>query len=389
MVAKPIRLTAAIFLAFTVAGLVFLQSASGVLTRKQPAMSVQLFSLNGLAQAQLASRQFQAEIADQDDIAPSAKLAADAAKRAFALEPLTPKTHAILAIAEDDFVKQNSILDAALTINRRDLLLQGLILKAEIDQRDYRGSLATLDRILRVHPEQSATFFPLLVQVLERDAALPEIASLLDGNSNWHASFLGHAARQTSALPNLAKLRMQNKSADPEIDRHLINGLAAGGQTDLSFRIYNAAVSNRTAPYGAGRLDWITEFPPFDWQLQNEAGFRAQPSRNGNELEIFVRDGKGGIVAQRRLAAPSGDLSLSFSHSLQPENQIKDARLLISCPGDKEPFYDRSLSPGKNSFELGNLLDRCKFIDLALYVRVWTGSPKLQGNIGQLQLTAR
>lgn len=387
MVAKPVRLTIAIIIGLTIAALVFLQSVSSVLTRKQPALAVQFFPINGLAQEQLASSMFLTTVTGETDIVPSAKQALDRAMKAFALEPLTPKAYALAALAENDVARKRAILDAALALNRRDLLLQGQILEADIARRDYEGTLASMDRILRVHPQQGATFFPLLVQVLERDEALPELKSLLSGESTWHASFLSFAAGQPRALPNLANLRLQNRGAAPEIDRNLILGLSKGGETDLSYRIYQRAIAGRGDAANIGQLDWATDFPPFDWQYQNEAGLRAQPSRAGDELEIFVRDGQGGILAERRLPAPEGNAVLRFSHSLEPKKQVGDARLSLRCPGDEEPFFERALNPGINSFALGNVRAKCPFVDLAIYARVWTGRETLQGNIGPLQIT--
>lgn len=389
MIVRPIRLIAATIIAIVIAGLVFLQSASSALTRKQPESAVQLLPINGLAREQLANRQFISEIAKADDIVPSAERAVDVAKRAFADEPLTPNAHTILAIAEEDVIKRRAVLDASLALNRRSLLLQGQMLEAEIAQKDYEGSLATLDRILRVHPSQGATFFPLLLQVLEREEALPELASILDGKGPWHENFLTFAARESNALPNLAKLRLQREAANPAIDRNLIRGLAKGGETGLSHQIYSAAISAKRPQAGAGTVDWASDFPPFDWKFENEAGFRAQPSLSGNALEIFVRSGKGGVVARRWLAAPSGDAILSFSHSLLPQNQLKDARVLVSCADAEEPFFDRSLTPGTNRFALGPLRSRCEFVELAFHIRVWTGKPTVQGTIEQLQLTAK
>lgn len=392
MVARPARLIGAIVIGLVLASLAALQSASSVLTRPQPAMAVRLLPINGPAWEQLANQQFVAGVASQDDILPSAKHAAPTAMRAFKYEPLTSKAHAIVAIAQGnqgDGAGRRALLDAAIRLDRRDLLLQGQNLEDRIARKDYAGALDAMDIILRVHSAQHATFFKILTQVLTQDAALPEMARILEGDARWHQAFIGYASRDRAALPNLSKLRLQRQQTNPEIDRNLISGLSAMGEMEQAYRIYNVATGTGAQSAAGGSIDWSSKFPPFDWQLEDQPGFRAQPSRSGKQLEIFVRSGKGGLIAQRTLPVPAGNISLILTHNVVPANQVKNVRITVGCTGSDAPFFDQALSPGKNHFRLGKVGARCQFINLVIHARAWSGRPNLEGTIDPLQISAR
>ena len=378
---KILRLICAVVVSLTLATLLLLQSFSSVLMRKNPALAVQLMPINGLAQEQLATRQFMGGVKEAADIVPSARNAAATAQSAFFNDPLSPKAHAVMALAEGDPAKKQRILEAATRLNRRDLLLQGLVLEGQVERKDYPGTLETLDVIMRVHPEQKANFFPILTQALADGDALPALTSILERGAEWQEEFLKYAASKPDALANLAKLRLLQEEVDPAIDERLIRGLVAAGSVNQAYQIYQKAAGGSQEA-----TQWHDAFPPFDWRLENQAAFRAQPAPNSNSLELFVRSGKGGVVAEKLIKNPSSRFTVTVAHSIQPAAQIKDVRLRFGCAPSEEPFYEREFRIRTDKFTVPAVPSACEFIKITIYARSWSGSSSIRGSIDRLEI---
>ena len=392
MAMRPGRLLIAALLGITLAVLLALQSASSVLMPRFPAMAARLMPVNGLALEQAASQRFIGAIKEEADIVPSAQAALPLARKALEHDPLAPKAIAIMAFAEGDPQRKRALLAAGDGLNRRDLMLQGLILETQVADRDYAATLETLDKILRVHPEQTQVFFPILTDALGDPAAARELGALLDNSSPWHEQFLRVAASDKAALPNLAKLRMERDTVDPEIDQRLIAGLVKGGNVAEAYRVYRKASGTPdSASNGAanGRLGWELRFAPFDWRMANDAGFRAQPALGDTALDVFVRSGKGGVLAERLVPLPQGPAVIVLSHSLEPKAQVKDVRLQIGCPGDDTPVLDQPLRIQTMRIPVPQLGQRCDFLRLAIYGRSWSGRSSIRGEITRLSLEKR
>ncbi len=386
MVQHPVKLVLATLGGLALAGLALVQAGSSVLTPKNPQLAAQLLPINGLALEQAATRQFMAGVETEEDIVPAAKAAVPVAARAFAHDPLSPKSLALMAFAEDDPAAKQQLLTGATRLNRRDLLLQGLVLDGQVAAKDYGAALQTLDYILRVHPEQTSAFFPILTEALKDDSAAAELGGLLDNSSPWHANFLNFASGERDALPNLAKLRLARGDVSRDVDQRLISGLVAGGRIDLAHDVYVKAAGEAGAADPGSRLGWGSGFPPFDWRLADDAGFRAQPAIGDLALEIFVRSGKGGVLAERLVKAPATGSLIKLSHSIAPAAQVKDVRLQLSCPGDDEPTLDRPLRIQPMRIALPDLSGRCEFVKLAIYGRSWSGRANIRGDINQLEI---
>ncbi|MFZ1742047.1 MAG: hypothetical protein WAT93_04290 [Pontixanthobacter sp.] len=380
----------AVFVAIVIAVAAFLQAASSVLYIKRSELAVQLFPPNGLAREQATSQQFFTGIKTEADIAPSARQVGSAALDAYARDPLTPKAQAILAIAANSAKHKSDILHAAMWLNRRDLLLQGLVLEEQVKARDYRASLATLDTILRVHPEQSANFFPILTKALAEEAAIPALSKILDRSSEWHDRFLLAASRDPTSLVNLARLRLSREKIDPELDQRLISGLVAIGHVDLAHRIYQKATGRETSAIKIRGSDgWSTGFKPFDWALADEAGFRAQPAENPAELQVFVRSGKGGKLVERVITATAVPLLVKIEHTLTPANQVKDVQLRASCPGAEQPYFEQVFRISEMAIQIPPSPSQCKFISISIYARAWSGGGSIRGNIRKFEIVAK
>lgn len=385
-IAEPVRFTAALAFGLVLSGVLFLQTLSSFSSLKAPQVAAMLPIQNGLSQEQLAARTLMGGVETQDDVVPSAQAASSLALAAFRSEPLTPKAHAILALAESNAENRARILAAATRINRRDLLLQGLILEEQVKAGDYSGSLGTLDRLLKVHTEQEAALFPVLMRALEQQAALPVLGEILDGSAGWHNDFLDFAVRKPDALSALADLRERADVGSDEFERRLIAGLAQNNRTDRAYRLFQISSGKQAASGGAGPIDWASDFAPFDWKLADDRGLRAQESRREGQLDIYVRSGEGGLIAERLIRTPSGRFGVKIGHRIMPADQIPDVRLQLRCAGSGTPFFDERFVRGVKVFEVGAAPAGCGFMSIGIQARAWSGRSALRGTVDQLEI---
>lgn len=380
------RFTTASVFALGLAFVLGAQALSSVSTRSAPGLAVSAFPLNGLAREQLAFETFTAGVSAEEDTFAAARSASGMALDAVRSDPLAPKAHAILALAAAEPASRQAILAAATRLNRRELSLQGLALQEHIAAEDYSGSIETLDQILRVHPEYSREFFPVLAQALGQEETIPLFAEMLDNSSPWHARFLNFAVGQREILPNLAVLRPQIEVESETFDRRLIAGLAGLGDVAGAEVLYQGLTGDQGGLVSQGVLDWSAAYPPFDWRLVDEAGFRAQQSPDGSQLELSVRPGKGGVIAARLLGAPSGPFEVTIDHRIAPADQMRDVRLQLSCVGVATPFYDERFSRGEGGFEVQAPPEDCAYMIIAINARAWSGRSVLSGTIEQIRI---
>lgn len=401
---KAIKLLLALVLAVPLAALSGAHGLSSASLRNAPDLSATVFPINGLALEKVAYRnfvggvteslagpddtelksnepetdvttQFEAGTLDLQDFA---QRASQAAREALMLEPLTAKTHAILALSETDLQDKRRLVALASRLNRRELALQGLVLQQRLDDNDYAGTINTLDQILRVHPERKAEFFPLLVNALAQSATKPAFTSLLSEPLPWRDSFLDAAVGDPRVLENLADIRPRIALDNLAFDQRLIAGLADQGSLASAERMYRFVAN----PEQSGSQDraeaWRSAYPPFDWKLADTAEMRAQPSKNLERLELSIEPGNGGILASRILAPPNAPFEIRIGHQIEPASQVKDFRLQLSCWGQSSPFFAEPFAEGKRVFKIDSR-PGCEFIELAIIARAWTGSRPLNG----------
>ena len=385
-VARPVRLGVSITLGLVLAAALGAQSAGIALTKKAPDTAIAAFPLNGLAYENIASAVFLATTEATGSPEEGAKAARPWALEAYRLEPLVPKAHAILALAEDDPEKRRQILDAALALNRREPRLQAVVLQQQVADADYPAAIASLDRILRVKPSQYNELFPVLINVFAQEGAIDEFAKILDGSSEWHGRFFRFAARQPAALRNLAELRGQMSFDDEVTDQTLLRSLVGEGDVATAYSLYQR-LADADATGAAG--EWSNDYPPFDWSLTDEAGLRAQPSLGGKELEISVKPGKGGVVARRIMKAPERPSSIIVKHSIDSQQALQDIDVVVKCAGQSSAILEANLVRQGNGYRINNLPSDCAFIEIAIAARAWSGRSALNENIEAVDVVQR
>lgn len=385
-VARPVRLGVSITLGLVLAAALGAQSAGIALTKKAPDTAIAAFPLNGLAYENIASAIFLATTEATGSPEEGAKAARSWALEAYRLEPLVPKAHAILALAEEDPEKRKQILDAALALNRREPRLQAVVLQQQVADADYPAAIASLDRILRVKPSQYNELFPVLINVFAQEGAINEFAKILDGSSEWHGRFFRFAASQPSALRNLAELRDQMSFDDEVIDQTLLRNLVREGDIVTAYSLYQK-ITDTGASDVVGA--WSNDYPPFDWSLTDLAGLRAQPSLTGKELEISVKPGKGGAVARRLMKAPERPFSIIVKHSIDSQQALQDIDVVVKCAGQSGAIFEANLVRQGNGYRIDNLPSDCAFIEIAIAARAWSGRSALNENIEAVDVVQR
>lgn len=379
--------------AFGVAGAILaivlaLQALSGMATRSNPQIAVALNGLNGLAREQLAARRFGDAATSTDEIPDAAASSRPVAIAAYRSDPLAPKALMIAALSAPDEASKARILSAATQLNRRDLSLQGLVMEQRLADEDYAGVVDTLDQILRVHPEYSSEFFPVLEEALVRPGTEAVFEALIDGSSAWHERFLARAVRGADARVALAAIRPSITVADDGFDRRLIAGLAQQGEFERAQALYeflSADEDGNVSDLGT-RFAWEGQYPPFDWELVSRRDIRAQESLDNEALELFVRPGQGGVVARRYIGAL--DQRLQITTSLDASRTVLPGRVRLSvfCSSDPEPIASLDLVKGANALEVPPASEGCVSWRLEIYARTFRDEPTLRAELDPLEL---
>ena len=354
------------------------QTASLVLERKSPEIALQLDPENGKAIGRLALQDFSLRVAEGAAPEAAASSVAPMARQALRYEPLQPSAHAILALAAKSRDGRKRILEPALKLNRRSATLLGTSLQEELADENIAGVIATLDIILRVHPEMSKEFFPVLAGALTDDQSLPVFEQVFASRPPWQDSFLTTASGVPAAVNNVAELRRRVSIESKSLDALLVSRLAAAGELDSAQKHYDfleKRFPRSTDP--ALRSD----YPPIDWKLADSREKRAQLSRDGTAIEMFVRAGAGGIVMERIFPAKGSSVLVTIKHDIQPSTQLENVRLQAKCAGATELLIAQNFAEqsGTASFEVP--ASTCDFVNVAIYARVPSVSPALRGSI--------
>jgi hypothetical protein len=309
------------------------------------------------------------------------RLAAEALRH----EPLLPKAHAILALSQSEPSRQARIVELASHLDRRELALQGLVLGSKVEARDYDGMIAVIDQILRVNPERGTEFFPVLTTALRQKATIPSFRELLVKPLPWKDGFLMQAVQDPIAAKNFVIIRQSVAIGTPDFNRSLIATLVSNGDVVTAESLYLQLTKQRAVGKGGG---WSSDFPPFDWTFADEAGMRAQPDREGDNLEFSVDPGEGGALASRLFSRPRTPFLLQAKPNLAAGSSAKDLKIKLFCLGDADPFLEASFADRLDAFVVREV-PKCDYITLALSGRAWSGSAPLNGSFSRVTISPR
>ena len=374
--------------AFGIAAIVFaalsgLQAASMVFQRTAPTIALQANPGNGQALGRLAQSQFSADVAEGKTPEDAAARWVQAAQMAIRNEPLNPRAHAILAWAAETSKERQRILTASLDLNRRSSALQALSLQERTKAGDVDGSIETLDQVLRVHPETSEQFFPVLTQALTQEGSLVTFERILSRNPPWQDNFLLFASRTENAVVNAAKLRRTVTVDNVALDNTIIERLVGSKSWSHAFEHY-AFLTNRSLDQS--QAEFRSEFPPIEWKFADKRGMRAQLANDGQGIELYLKSGEGGVMMQRLVRSDQTQLKIAIEHDISPRLHWPNMGLRVKCAGSSDILFDQKFPDDVARFAPQISTSGCQYLEVALYARVYTGSPAMRGDVTRFSI---
>jgi hypothetical protein len=246
--------------------------------------------------------------------------------------------------------------------------------------------IAVIDQILRVNPERGTEFFPVLTTALRQKATVPAFRELLMRPLPWKDAFLMQAVQNPVAARNLFIIRQSVAIGTPDFNRSLVATLVSNGDIVTAESLYLQLMGQR-AP-GQGPTVWSSDLPPFDWTFADEAGMRAQPDREGRNLEFSVDPGEGGVLASRLLSRPRTPFIVQAKPNLAAGSAAKDLKIKLFCLGNADPFLEVSFADSLDAFVVPEA-PKCDYITLAVSGRAWSGSAPLNGSFSRMTISPR
>lgn len=362
-----------------------MQAFTNVIENDQPALAASVSPLNGFALQQVALNRLK----NQED-GPLTPLV----KKVLAKEPLSPAAWTMLALAQEDGAKKDVILLAASKLNRRTLLLQSNLLLLYASRDDFFNSIGVLNQILSVYPEQKGTMFPILIQALKDERSIPEFVQALSKSPSWSDSFLTAASADSDALPNLTQVRMglfDKVTVERDTDKAIIGGLIKAGRIEPAAALYRRiSEPSDGGTFGSAgkfqKVDWNTNMPPFDWQLKDDPGARAQVGGKPERLDFFVKSGKADTIAERLIVSPRAPFVLKIVHDMIPLAQLNDVEIRVQCAKRKETLIELPFLESPSSYSVANIPENCGMINISIFARAWSDKPDLKGEIRSIAI---
>lgn len=395
-------------LALTLALVSAAHALSSATARSSPELALAVWPANGLARERLTYRSFveyvrkslpnldtpssspsesgmdRAASISSDQLRQGAAVATPEAIKALRDEPLLPKAHAILALSQKEALRREQIVTLGSALNRRDISLQGLVLESHVASGDYGETIATLDQILRVHPDRQAEFFPALTAALRQRTATSTFRNILSTPLPWRDRFLMFAVEDTLAARNLATIRQTRDFDNSDFDKRIITNLVRNNDIKFAMSLYEKMNTKATTK----TLRWSSAYPPFDWTFADQSDLRAQPSKDGRDLEFEIDPGTGGVFASKLIDPPRAPFVVTVRHQLEVPSLSKDLKLSLTCTGKTQPFFQASFAGRKGHFDVDQM-PNCGHVLLAISGRSWSGAEPLNGSITDLLIAAR
>ncbi len=370
-----IKLSLLTLLGLILAFLAFVQAASLIANNRIAGGALFVFGHAELVE-DVAAGQLQAAVLQGTEIHGAAREALPAARQAFVLGPLVPRALTIMALAEEDPVASTIIVKQSLRISRRELMLQATALETFARQNDFNGVVEVFSNIVRVHPGQKTILFPQLAVALQDTRSLPAFVRILKDKPEWAEDFLTFAAREASPIDNLIDLR-QHIADDEEyltqVDRQILSRLFEGGRVAEAAGVYQR-LTGKYIVSAPGPIDWRSDLPPFDWALSEDPYLRAETTAESADLYLYIRDGNGGLLAERLVNLPAGSFQIATTHDLKNIGENRSLRLKAHCLGREKLLFDKLLVSGTPiAFRTDTDDKPCRDVVLSLYGRSFLG----------------
>lgn len=320
------------------AGLLMLASSvtlGHVLAVVQPGIAASLIPCNAVAKATEARAIAFADDATAEQIA----LAKAKAHAALRCSPLIARALVVLGLAATragDDAAGRPFLKQAERLTRRDVDAQLLLLEDAVKRRQVGETLAHYDTALRTNVESEELLFPTLAEAVADPQLRPDVIALLRKSPPWTERFLLVAAGPTPALPYLPALLAGLDGAfkpSESLSRLIIQRLIDAGHLAPAQTLFHQATGRALSPTGRvtnGDFAEAGDWPPFDWQVTNNAGIGGSINRADPGLDAFSGGGKSGVAAQQIMALPPGNYTISTEAEASAD-PIAYASWVVKC----------------------------------------------------------
>lgn len=246
-----------------------------------------------------------------DAAAPEAGLtlgpgAAELARAAYAREPLASQATFVLALAESPLTeayRAGPVARLGAALDKRNALLQLLLIADAAGRRDYPGMFAHADLLAAAHPALAGGVLAPVFERLGDPATVPLVEAALRGNPRWAPAFRANVPQDPAALRAYLALRARaGWKTRWESDDKLVATLADRGFNREAFATWRG-LSGATADafgFAAG-----PESAPIGWRTV-EQGDRVARIDDDGAMFVSVERGAGGELARRLLELPPG-----------------------------------------------------------------------------------
>jgi hypothetical protein len=228
------------------------------------------------------------------------------ARAAYAREPLASDAIFVLALAQSqpgEEYRAGPIAKLGAAIDKRNALLELLLIADAARRQDYRAMLDYADVLAAAHPRLARSVLAPLFDRLGEPAALPIVATALADNARWTDAFKGYVPRDEAALRNYLVLRRRAPAGSHwESDEKLIATLADRGMYEEAFAMWRLVANADGNEFG-----FVTDgrFAPIGWRLV-VLGDRVARIGNDGAMTLTVERGASGELARQLLALPPG-----------------------------------------------------------------------------------
>jgi hypothetical protein len=300
--------------------------------------------------------------------------AAALARRALRADPLPGRGWRVLAQLADragDRARAASLQAIAARRSPRDLDAHVWLVDHHLGRRDPVAALASLDLILRTHPQAGPGVVATLMRLAQSPDAQPALAGLLQRSPRWRTGMLvgviRHEEADTVALAPLIEALRRSGGLAPDELAAWIDRLVAEGRWGTAYltwvsQLPPARLDGLGNVYNGG-FEWTPQPGGFDWHFGKVAGARIdRVDADGGTGDRALRVAfEGQRVAfdhvRQRLVLPPGRYRLAGQVRLDGLRNERGLVWTVACAdGARTPLAETPPmrgSAGWRAFETG------------------------------------
>ena len=288
------------------AALSFVQGWAGIFREQEPALAIKLAPWDSRARAVLASRAL-LQSTDAKTLAEADILVRSSLQRE-PIQAIGLRVAASVADIQGRAELAQKLMTASAALSRRDVLTQLWWIEHYSRTDDVVHTLSHYDIALTSSEDSWQILFPVLVGVsgdIEFARPLGDFFSR-HRDRPWRAQLLatmiGSVSDPNSLMRWLPAVLDRSSAGDRELLRNLMQRLVDAQQFDPAFDVYRQVTARRDLSSEQPRNADVRSavYPPFDWDLANEANRSAQIiSADGKTImTISASDQRGPLAGQ-------------------------------------------------------------------------------------------